>query len=70
MKKWYTKIKEATKNNITEEEHIQGIKTKQENLEKRICPRCGGKLILRKGEYGEFYGCSKYPNCKFTKNKY
>ncbi len=32
------------------------------------CPRCGGKLINKKGKYGEFLGCSKYPNCKFTKN--
>ena len=32
-----------------------------------ICPRCGGKLILRKGKYGEFYGCSNYPKCHFIK---
>lgn len=30
------------------------------------CPRCGGKLILRKGKYGEFYGCSNYPKCRYT----
>lgn len=32
------------------------------------CPRCGGELILRKGKYGSFYGCSNYPKCKFTNN--
>lgn len=26
-----------------------------------VCPRCGGRLILRKGPYGDFYGCSNYP---------
>jgi hypothetical protein len=31
-----------------------------------ICPRCGGKLILRNGRNGSFYGCSNYPNCKYT----
>lgn len=31
-----------------------------------ICPQCGGSLIKRKGKYGSFYGCSNYPNCKFT----
>lgn len=31
-----------------------------------ICPRCGGKLVERKGKYGRFWGCSNYPNCKFT----
>ena len=30
------------------------------------CPQCGGKLILRQGKYGGFYGCCNYPNCKFT----
>ena len=30
------------------------------------CPRCGHALILRKGKYGYFYGCSNYPDCKFT----
>ncbi|WP_346890793.1 NERD domain-containing protein [Clostridium sp. UBA3887] len=30
-----------------------------------ICPRCGGKLVLRKGKYGEFKGCSNYPKCRF-----
>ena len=31
-----------------------------------ICPKCGGKLVLRKGKYGRFYGCSNYPRCRFT----
>lgn len=33
-----------------------------------ICPRCGGALVKRKGKFGEFYGCSNYPGCRFTKN--
>ena len=31
------------------------------------CPECGGKLVLRKGKFGEFYGCSNYPRCNFSK---
>ena len=31
-----------------------------------LCPRCGGRLVERKGAYGRFYGCSNYPKCKFT----
>ena len=31
------------------------------------CPRCNAKMILRKGRYGPFYGCSKYPYCKGTR---
>jgi hypothetical protein len=30
-----------------------------------ICPRCGGKLFLRKSKYGQFKGCSNYPKCRF-----
>lgn len=30
-----------------------------------ICDKCGGILVKRKGKYGEFYGCSNYPKCKF-----
>lgn len=30
------------------------------------CPQCGGNLVLREGVYGRFYGCSNYPNCKYT----
>jgi len=31
------------------------------------CPECGGDLLQRKGKRGmSFYGCSKYPDCKFT----
>lgn len=33
-----------------------------------ICPLCGASLVVRHGKYGAFYGCSNYPNCKFTKN--
>lgn len=33
------------------------------------CPRCGGELVLRNGMYGQFYGCSNYPKCKYILNK-
>ena len=34
------------------------------------CPKCGGKLIKRKGINGEFYGCENFSKkgCKYTKN--
>ncbi len=30
------------------------------------CPDCGGHMAIRFGRTGEFLGCSKYPECKFT----
>lgn len=52
---------------MSNKEHVQNIKNTQFELDMNICPRCGGKLVLRKGQNGQFYGCSNYPRCKFTK---
>ncbi|MEY8518871.1 exonuclease domain-containing protein [Lachnospiraceae bacterium 29-84] len=32
------------------------------------CPRCGADMVKRKGMYGEFYGCTDFPNCRGTRN--
>lgn len=32
-----------------------------------ICPKCGAKLVKRKGKYGFFIGCSNYPKCHYYK---
>jgi hypothetical protein len=32
------------------------------------CPRCGSPMRLRSGRYGRFWGCSRYPNCRGTRN--
>lgn len=35
---------------------------------KMPCPTCKeGHMVLRKSIYGQFYGCSKYPKCRFIK---
>ncbi len=34
-----------------------------------VCELCGAPLVQRTGRYGSFYACSKYPECKFTKQK-
>lgn len=39
-------------------------KEKIEDAEKIICSKCGAVMIKKKGKYGEFWGCSNYPNCK------
>ncbi len=33
------------------------------------CPKCGRKLLLRNGQYGEFVSCSGYPKCKYIKQE-
>ena len=34
-----------------------------------LCPVCGNLMVLRKGKFGEFFGCSGYPTCRYTRNK-
>ncbi len=32
------------------------------------CPDCGeGEVVIRTGRFGKFYSCSRYPECKYTK---
>lgn len=57
----------SNQSDISTKEHVQNIRKQQQNLEFGICPRCGGNLVLRNGKYGEFWGCSNYPKCKFIK---
>ncbi len=49
----------TNKSEAEKQQHIDDIKEK--------CPFCGGELVLRRGKYGQFWGCSTYPKCKFTR---
>ena len=33
------------------------------------CELCGADVVIRHGQFGDFYACSNYPKCKFTKAK-
>lgn len=60
-------LDENKNNTITNKQHIKNINEMKNEIEHNICPRCHSKLVLKKGQYGEFYGCSNYPKCKFKK---
>ncbi len=30
----------------------------------QVCDKCGSKMVIRTGKYGEFLACSNYPTCK------
>ncbi len=49
----------TNKSEAEKRQHIDDIKEK--------CPFCGNELVLRRGKYGQFRGCSAYPKCKFTR---
>ena len=37
-------------------------------IENVKCPECDGPMVSRKGQYGIFWGCKKYPNCRGTRD--
>jgi len=57
---------------------VNRIGTWKKNLENRLngwrvmlegkCADCGAPLRKRRGEYGEFLGCARYPECDYTQS--
>lgn len=39
----------------------QGIATAE------LCPACGSTMVLKFGRYGEYLACSRYPECRITR---
>ena len=68
MDEIYNTLLEANNPQISNKVHIMNVKKTQEEIKKKICPRCGADLVERKGQYGTFYGCSNYPKCTFKLN--
>ena len=50
--------------------HTEYAKETSRNISREIrqgnCPRCGGRLVVKRGEKGEFVGCENFPSCRFT----
>lgn len=34
----------------------------------KTCPKCGAPLVMRLGRFGQFFACSKFPECKYTES--
>lgn len=32
----------------------------------QLCKTCGASMVIKRGRYGKFLGCSRYPECEFT----
>jgi DNA topoisomerase-1 len=32
-----------------------------------LCPKCGGAMVMKRGRFGRFLACTRYPECKGTK---
>ncbi len=46
-----------------------GLVEKKTEVAAEKCELCGADMILRSGRYGSFYACSRYPECKNTRQK-
>ena len=44
-------------------EHMESVKVPPKETGE-MCPNCGRPLVIRESRFGEFVGCSGYPECK------
>ena len=49
------------------QEHVKRSDVTQEALDE-ACPKCGNPLSIRLGRNGRFIGCTKYPECDYTRD--
>jgi len=43
-----------------------GVEAAPEETTDEICPKCGSPMMIKRGRFGKFLACSKYPECKYT----
>jgi DNA topoisomerase-1 len=43
------------------------VTSKPDRLLEEKCPKCDSPLAAKHGRYGEYTGCSRYPDCKYIK---
>ncbi|MGA9293530.1 MAG: type I DNA topoisomerase [Ignavibacteriaceae bacterium] len=46
----------------------KALKHVENNVEKIICEKCGGEMIIKIGRFGKYLACSNYPDCKNIKS--
>lgn len=42
--------------------------TRTSGIKGKKCPKCGLLMKKRNGRFGEFWGCSGYPDCRYTED--
>ncbi len=46
------------------DEEKESAPIEPEIIQDRVCPKCSGQLVIKRGRFGKFIGCSQYPKCK------
>ena len=47
---------------------LEKMPAAKKQSKKKICPECGLPMKKRNGRFGEFWGCTGYPDCRHTEN--
>lgn len=42
------------------------VQTAPEETTDEICPKCGSGMVVKRGRFGKFLACSRYPECSYT----
>lgn len=63
LKEFYDKFTVDLK---TAQEHMRDVK-RQEIVTDEVCDKCGSKMAIKFGRFGQFLACTNYPECKNTR---
>ena len=70
-KKWATIVKDFYKSfePVLDKasSQMRNVKKEREVITDKKCPECEGTLIIREGRYGQFFACSNFPKCRYTR---
>jgi len=47
---------------------LEKMPAAKKQSKEKICPECGLPMKKRNGRFGEFWGCTGYPDCRHTEN--
>jgi len=48
------------------QQHMRDVK-RQEIITDEVCDKCGSKMAIKFGKFGQFLACTNYPECKNTR---
>ena len=56
-----------TMNFVREGDKVVPVKEEEVPTDEK-CPECGAGMVLKRGRFGRFFACTRYPECKGTKS--
>lgn len=42
------------------------VEAAPEETTDELCPKCGSSMVVKRGRFGKFLACSRYPECNYT----